>query len=797
MKPTMSVDGLSSEEVASRVRDGLLNVTDQASTRSIRSIIRANTVTRFNAVLLVMFAAIAAVGAFKDSIFIWVVVLNALVGIIQELRARRSLDALQLVATPQTRVRRAGVESTVAVGEIVQDDLVVISRGDEIPVDAIVVDATGIEIDESLLTGEAEPVTKQIGDLVLSGSFVVAGSGLVQASAVGDDSYARKLTQVARQFTLTRSELRAGIDSILRMVSFVVAPVAILLLWSQRRSGESFPSAIAGTVAGVVAMVPEGLVLLTSVAFAAGVVRLGRQGVLTRELYAIEGLARVDILCIDKTGTLTVPGMRLVEVVPITTDPAALQIPRMLSALASLDAYPNPSAAAIAAAFPPDGSTTPVAQVEFSSARKWSGGTFDGYGTWILGAPDFVLVDENTNNQLVLSDAAKRAVSGNRVLMLAHTGQPLDGVSLPSGLYGVAIVELAEELKGDVGSTLRFFGEQGVDVKLISGDSPATVATIATRAGLLAPAAFDARLLPDDDEALREVLAANNAFGRVSPEQKRRIVRSLKASGRTVAMTGDGVNDLLAMKDSDIGVAMGSGSAATRSVAQFVLIDDSFASLPRVVAEGRRVIANIERLANLFVTKTVYALLLALATGVGRLPFPFLPRQLSVVGTLTIGIPSFILAFEPGASRAKPGYVTRVLRFAIPSGTIAAIATFAAYADARTDQATLAQARTTSTVVLFCVAMWILSLPIRPLNKRRVLLLTTIVALFGALILAGPSRRYLDLSSPPWFTLATSVPLVLGAWALLEAGSRLTKRLRPSPVESHRTIDPNGANINA
>lgn len=258
-------------------------------------------------------------------------------------------------------------------------------------------------------------------------------------------------------------------------------------------------------------------------------------------------------------------------------------------------------------------------------------------------------------------------------------------------------------------------------------------------------------------------------------------------------MTGDGVNDLLALKDADIGVAMGNGSAATRSVAQFVLVDDDFASVPRVVAEGRRVIANIERLANLFVTKTVYALLLALATGVGRLPFPFLPRQLSVIGTLTIGIPSFILAFEPGATRAKSGYVTRVLRFAIPSGTIAAVATFAAYADARTDHATLAQARTTSTVVLFCVAMWILSLPIRPLNKRRVLLLATTVGVFTALILAGPSRRYLDLSSPPWFTLATSVPLVLGAWALLEVGARIAKRLRPAPVTAHRSTQQSGA----
>lgn len=787
MTPVVPGQGLSTEEVALRIRDGLGNVTNLASTRSIRSIIRTNTMTRFNALLLIMFAAIAAVGAFKDSIFIWVVVLNSVVGIVQELRARHTLDALQLITAPQIRVRRDGAETAVPVAELVQDDLVLVSRGDEVPVDATVVDADGLEVDESLLTGEADTVNKKAGDQVLSGSFVVAGSGMLQATAVGNNCYARRLTSEARRFSLTRSELRAGTDTILRIVSFIVVPVAVLLMWSQRRAGESLPSAVAGTVAGVVAMVPEGLVLLTSVAFAAGVVRLGRHGVLTRELSAIEGLARVDTLCIDKTGTLTVPGMRLVEVVATGSGPISDEVKLILSALGSLDEKPNPSTAAIAAAFPPRGAPAPVARVGFSSARKWSGATFAAHGTWVLGAPEFVLVDANHRNEVVLAEASTRAASVHRVLVLAHTDHVLDGPALPPRLRGVALVVLAEELKTDVDSTLGFFAQQGVDVKVVSGDSPGTVARIAEQAGLIVHGAYDARSLPENDDALRDVLAANNTFGRVTPEQKRSIIRNLQANGRTVAMTGDGVNDLLALKDADIGIAMGNGSAATRSVAQFVLVDDNFASLPRVVAEGRRVIANIERLANLFVTKTVYALLLALATGVGRLPFPFLPRQLSVVGTLTIGIPSFILAFEPGTTRAKPGYVARVLRFAIPSGAIAAIATFGAYADARTDHATLAQARTTSMVVLFCVAMWILSLPIRPLNRRRVLLLAMIVGMFVLLVLAGPSRRYLELSSPPRFTLATSVPLVFVAWALLEVGARIAKRLRPALAADNRS----------
>lgn len=779
--------GLTLEDVALRARSGLRNDSEESSSRPVRSIVRANTVTRFNALLLAMFAAIAAVGAFKDSLFIWVVVLNSVVGIVQELRARRTLDALQLLTAPQANVRRSGRDTTVSITELVQDDLIRLTRGDPVPVDGTVLASDGLEVDESLLTGEADTVAKAVDDQVLSGSFVVAGGGLVRATAVGKSSYARQLTDEARRFTLTRSELRSGTDVILRIVSFVVVPVAVLLLWSQRRAGESLPSAIAGTVAGVVAMVPEGLVLLTSVAFAAGVVRLGKHGVLTRELSAIEGLARVDTLCIDKTGTLTVSGMRLVEVVALDSAPPDTgdDVAMMLSALGSLEEHPNPSTAAIAAAYPeqPDlDRLKPLARVGFSSARKWSGATFERKGTWVLGAPDFVLIDANAANAEVLDDAAKRSATGRRLLVLAHTATALDGAHLPSGLHGVALVILSEDLKTSVRETLGYFAEQGVDVKVLSGDSPVTVAAIAEKAGLNVDGAFDASLLPESEVDLAHVLAANNAFGRVTPDQKRRIVRNLQANGRTVAMTGDGVNDLLALKDADIGVAMGNGSAATRSVAQFVLVDDSFASLPHVVAEGRRVIANIERLANLFVTKTVYALLMALATGVGRLPFPFLPRQLSVVGTLTIGIPSFILAFEPGTTRAEAGYVRRVLRFSVPCGGIAAVATFAAYADARTDQATLAQARTTSTVVLFCVALWILSLPIRPLNWRRRALLATIAGVFAILILAGPSRRYLEFSSPPWFTLATSVPLVVGACVLLELGARIARRERKQPV---------------
>ena len=792
---TPEVDGLAEAEVRDRIADGRVNGVAPSTTRPTAAIIKANLFTRFNALFVAMFVAIASVHQFKDAVFIWVVVLNAGVGIVQELRARRTLDALTLVTAPQVRVRRGGIERVVEPSAVVLDDIILIERGDQLAVDAMVIDTRGLELDESMLTGESDTIDKKVGDRVLSGSVVVAGSGTVRASAVGTAAYAHTLTEQARRFGLARSELRAGIDQILRLVTWVAIPTALLLLWSQLRANETATSAIAGTVAGVVAMVPEGLILLTSVAFAAGVVRLGKHSVLTRELAAIEGLARVDVLCIDKTGTLTLPGMRLVDVVELDHLAASVGRPttaEALAALAGLESRPNASLAAIATAYPNAPGWTVEKVVPFSSERKWSGATFLDRGTWVLGAPEFVLRDESDESRAALVEAAVRAGSGRRVLLLALSDEPLATAdSLPPTLRGVAFVELAEQIKPNVEQTIAFFADQGVAVKVVSGDNPVTVAAVATQAGVPdGDRALDARSLPVDLDELGAVLDATSVLGRVTPEQKRRVVEALQRQGHVVAMTGDGVNDLLALKDADVGIAMGGGSAATRSVAQFVLVDDNFASLPHVIAEGRRVIANIERVANLFVAKTVYALILALLTGVAGLPFPFLPRQLSIVGTLTIGLPSFILALEPNASLARKGYVNRVLRFALPAGIVAAAATFAAYADARSDNATLAQARTTSTIVLFIVAMWILSLPVRPLTARRRTLIAAIAATFTLLLALPGSRNYLELVSPPRVTWLTGAPVIVAACVLLEVGERASKSTRWS--ERRRPIIPSG-----
>ena len=782
----ISRNELRASEVAQRVREGRVNGTPPRSTRSVIAILRANALTRFNLLLVGLFGATLAVRASKDTLFIWVVVLNLVVGVAQELRARRTLDRLNVLDTVPVRVRRDGEEQHVPPEEVVEDDIVVVSRGDQVAVDAMVQESVGLEIDESLITGEADPVPKPVGACVLSGSVVIAGSGLLRATAVGDSAYARRLTTEAREFSLAGSELREGTDAILRLVTWVMVPTGVLLLWSQIVANESIASAVQGTVAGLSAMVPEGLVLLTSMALTAGVIRLARRSVLTRELAAIEGLARVDVLCVDKTGTLTEAGMRVVTVEPISAEANDAKIIELaLAALCRLDSDPNPTMAAIAAAYPQSPGWVAADVAVFTSERRWSGATFADHGTWLLGAPEALL---DTASVARLDLLRRHTERGERVVLLACQPAPLSGAEPAHDLHAVtpiALVCLAEQVKADVAETLAYFARQGVTVKVLSGDNPATVAAVAARAGLVhVGQGVDAATLPTDPVRLAEAVGVHTVIGRVGPEHKRCIVAALQQAGHTVAMTGDGVNDLLALKRADVGIAMGHGSAASRSVAQFVLLDGGFAALPAVVAEGRRVIANIERVAGLFVTKTVYALILALATGVARLPFPLLPRQLSLIGGLSIGIPGFLLALEANAARARTGFVRRVAAISVPAGVIAAASTFAAYADARSDGATLGEARTTATVVLGIVAGCLLALTARPFNRARVAMLAMLAALFAASLALPTSRRYFEFAAPPPTTWATAAVLAVLACAALILGQRVWSMVtarRPAP----------------
>jgi cation-transporting P-type ATPase E len=776
MTTAVAPTGLTAAEVAERVANGQANDVPAAPTRTVGEIVRANVLTRFNFLLGSLLVVILVVGPLQDALFGLVLVANTLVGIVQELRAKRTLERLAVISAPAARVVRDGRTHEVRVGEVVLDDLLRAAPGEQVVVDGEVREAAGAEVDESLLTVESEPVGKQPGDQVLSGSFVVAGTLAYQATKVGRDAYAARLAEEARRFTLARSELRAGVDRIVTFVTWLLVPTAALLVTSQLRS-QGVEAAMRGAVAGTVHMIPEGLVLLVSVAFAVGVVRLGRQRVLVQELPAVEILARVDVLCFDKTGTITRGDLAVAELVRLPG--ADRQIEPALGALAAADPAPNATLRAIAAAWPAPAGWAPGAAVPFSSARKWSAASFDGHGTWLLGAPEVLLAgDADGQAAAVLRTAEAYATKGSRVVLLATAPGPVDGDDPPRHPEPAALVVLAEQVRDDAGDAVAWFARQGVAAKVVSGDHPRTVGTVASRVGVPgAEEPVDARTLPADAAALAEVVERGSVFGRVVPHQKREMVDALQGRGHVVAMTGDGVNDVLALKEADLGIAMGGGSAAARAVSRLVLLDGRFATLPAVVGEGRRVLANIERVGKLFLTKTVYALLLSLAIGLAGLPFPFLPRHLTLVGSLTIGIPAFFIALEPNDTRSRPGFVRRVMAVAVPAGVAAATATFLAYLVARdVEGATLEQARSVATLTLAGVGVVVLGLVARPLNRLRATVLVAVVAAF-AVVLAVPGLRHLfALTVPPAWALAAILALVAVAGAALAMVLRRIRR---------------------
>lgn len=779
--PETPPTGLTPAQVQERIARGQVNVSGERTSRTFGEIVRANVFTRFNALLGTMFVLILVAGSPRDGLFGIVLVSNALIGIVQEYRAKRTLDQLAVLNAPRARIVRAGDVDEVAVEQIVLDDLLELRTGDQVPADGIVRLAEGLEIDESLLTGESDPIDKEPGDEVLSGSIVVAGAGRFQATRVGDEAYARKIAAEARRFQLVHSELMTGINTLLRYITWAILPTAALLALSQFHATDGWQEALTGIVAGTVAMVPEGLVLLTSIAFGVATVTLARRKVLVQELPAVEGLARVDVVCLDKTGTITDGNIVFdrIERLDDATTGAPTPVEQALAALAA-DENRNATMAAVADAFPAADGWVRTASVAFSSARKWSGASFADQGTWIIGAPEMVRPGRDDE---VSRQAAELAASGQRVLILVHSSAPIDGDALPPDLTPAALVLFQEQVRPDAAETIRYFADQGVALKVISGDNPQTVGAVAQRVGLpQAGRPYDARELPEDQDELAEVLEERTVFGRVSPHQKQEIVKALQSRGHVVAMTGDGVNDALALKLADIGIAMGSGAPATRSVAQLVLLDGRFATMPGVVAEGRRVIANIERVANLFLTKTVYAMLLAIAVGVVRWPYPFLPRHLTVVSTLTIGVPAFFIALAPNKRRYVPGFVPRVLRFAIPAGLIAAVATFSAFWLARAQDALLIEQRTSATITLLIIGLWILVILARPMTLLRAFLVMAMIGAFAVALGVPFARDFFEFNLPDGELTGQVMLIAFGALVLLEAVWQSSRKLGRGPA---------------
>lgn len=790
--PARRPDGLSTAEVAERVARGEVNDVPVRSSRSVTEIVRANVLTRFNLIIGVLWVVMLFVAPIQDSLFGFVIVANTGIGIIQEWRAKKTLDSLAVIGEAKPTVRRDGVAAEISTSEIVLGDLIELGPGDKVVVDGTVAEADSLEIDESLLTGEADPVIKQAGDPVMSGSFVVAGGGAFTATKVGREAYAAQLAEEASRFTLVHSELRSGISTILKYVTWMMVPTAIGLIISQLVvKDNNFKESVARTVGGIVPMIPEGLVLLTSVAFAIGVVRLGRKQCLVQELPAIEGLARVDVVCLDKTGTLTEGGMDVTEVRPLNgTDEA--YVTQVLRAFGSSDPRPNASLQAIMDAYPAGGgdarptaggnalpaaggdveSWTVTDAMPFSSARKYSGAAFaeaDGTASaWLLGAPDVLL----SEGDATLTEIEHLNEQGLRVLLLARAEGELSTPGAAAGATPTALVVLEQRLRPDAADTLAYFADQNVATKVISGDNAVSVGAVAGKLGLAgAENTLDARRLPTDPDEMATAMEENAVFGRVTPQQKRDMVAALQSRGHTVAMTGDGVNDVLALKDADIGVSMGSGSEATRAVAQIVLLNNSFATLPSVVAEGRRVIGNITRVATLFLTKTVYSVLLAILVVCTQVEYPFLPRHLTLLATLTIGIPAFFLALAPNKERAQPHFVRRVMRYAIPSGVIAAAATFTTYLVARhhySGEGALEAETSAATLTLFLVAMWVLAIIARPYTWWRIGLVAAMGLGFLIVLVVPWLQDFFALklvgTTMPW----TAVGIAVAAAALLE-----------------------------
>mgnify|MGYP006267893601 FL=1 len=665
MDPTR---GLTSDEVARLVADGRTNAVETATSRSLAEILRANILTRFNAVLGALCVLVIVAGSPADGLFGGLLVVNSLIGIVQEWSAKRKLDRLALLHAPVSRVVREGEVREVHTHDIVLGDVVELRAGDQVPADGTVLTSNDLEVNEANLTGESDAESRVPGQQVMSGTIVTAGSGRFVAESVGAEAYVHRIAAEAKVFTRTRSEIQEVLDRLLRYITWVLVFAAPLQMWSQFRTndGASWRDAVIRSVGGLVGLVPEGLVLLTTLAFVTAAVKLTREQVLVQELPAVEGLARVSTVCLDKTGTLTT-GAILYEGLQVLDGADESLVRSALGALAD-DPAANSTLLTIASHNPPPVDWRPTGSVPFDSARKWKSASWDGNGSWFLGAPEMLLAPGSP----VLARVNDLASTGRRVMVVCRSDQPVSD-TLPSDATPVGIVTLQEDVRSDAASTLGYFAEQGVRVVIISGDNPATVGAIARRVGLDVGQPIDARTIGTTAEEIAAHVDGAVVFGRVSPEQKRTIVQVLQSQGEIVAMTGDGVNDALALKKADIGIAMDNGAPATKAVAQLVLLDGQFSHLPNVLAEGRRVIGNVERVANLFLAKNAMSLVAIISAAIISSPFPLLPRHLTLLSSITIGIPAFLLALGPNTKRYERGLLRRIMSFAVPAGAIAGI----------------------------------------------------------------------------------------------------------------------------
>jgi magnesium-transporting ATPase (P-type) len=743
------------------------------SSRTVAGIVRENTLTLFNLILVSFFVLLLIAGDPADGLFLAIAVANSAIGIVQELRSKRALDAAALLVAPKARVVRDGTERSVAVDDVVDGDLVRVGAGDQIVADGDLVVATGLQLDESPLTGESEPVGRAAGDRVLSGSFAVEGSGEFVATGTGAGSYASQLLGEAREHAHERSPLEVQINRLLTLLVIVMVPLGAVFIFALIHRDVPFREAAATSTAGIVTLVPEGLVLLTSLTFAMAAARLTQKGMLVQYLNAVESLANVDTVCLDKTGTLTDGNLSLVEVIPLDGSPDE-DVRATVGRFAASAAARNETLEAVAAGT--DGERVELAdEVPFSSRWKWSAVRLASAPDWlVLGAPEVLTPDGGHD---VIGD---RQSAGRRVLVFGtatDVGRPPDDGAGPPAMRPVAAVVLSERLRSDTKATVEYLQSQGVALKVMSGDSPVTVAAIAADAGIDVDAgAMEGRELPEDEAGLRSAVAGRNVFARLQPHDKRRLVEALRSQGAYVAMIGDGVNDVPAMKRSRLGIGFGSGSQLAKSVADCVLVDNRFGSIPEAIGEGRRIIGNVQRVACLFVTKSVFAAAVILTFGILTSGFPLLPRHLSLAATFTVGIPAFVLALSPIQGPAPTiGFLRRVARFAIPAGVVLAGATILAYlAVASVRSYSQEEGRTAATTVYVAVGLYLLLVleadRMQASRRHAISVLALVGGLAsGYLLVLGSNagRDFFALAQPGLWVMIVCIGVSLLAFAAL------------------------------
>lgn len=655
--------GLSSAEVEDRIRMDRTNHMNTSASKSVSDIVKEHSLTYFNFLNLFLAVLVALTGQFKNMTFMGVILINTAIGIVQELKVKKLIDQISVMTAARTRVIREGVTKEIDVSDVVIDDVILVESGEQVCADCRLLDATGIEVNESMLTGESRPVKKQAGEELMSGSYLVSGSGVAKVFHVGENNYAATLAKKAKIKKRASSQMQEIIKKIIKIDGVLLIPVGILLYLSQRGIAETTSDAVVNTVAGVIGMIPEGLVLLTSVSFVLGVGRLARKKALVQEMEAIEALARVNVLCLDKTGTITTGKLDVVDVVPVQEEQSPEEITTIMSELTWAFDDVNSTQDALRKKFKKIGKWKAEEKIPFSSDRKYRAAFFEEHGGYALGAPEF-LVPENTQ---LMERVNQYSAEGMRVLLLASATLKAEEMKLEE-VKPLGLIIIEDQIRPEAKDTFAYFREQKVAIKVLSGDNPVTVSQIAGKAGLEgADKYLDARNLPEDFEELREVVEKYAVFGRVRPEQKQNIIKACQANGKVAGMVGDGVNDVLALKDADCGIAMAAGSDAAKQVAHIVLLDSNFASMTNIVGEGRTIISNIEKVSSLYLTKTIYSVLLCLIFIFWQKEYPFIPIQLSWISGVAIGVPSFLLTLEQNQNSISEGFLRHVMRVALPA----------------------------------------------------------------------------------------------------------------------------------